>query len=262
MDATIADRPDGSPTGSQFITEVERLHWDPLDDLERERFYVEQLVGGNVPAFMRRFVAVQVGQLTLYVAPDYLSVGTDEDYVRVPMNPHSAQRILDAWGCTLPTRMLVDATYRASAVKIPFHAMTPPRYPYTTDMMTTRRYAVHQQMIADDLSKLGDGVHPPGQLWAGHKKDLVLDPWLELPQVQYHKVGVYGAYTPGGQPIHNFQTHSHPDNYKDYSHGVRAVYGICYAMDGTPLQVVDVLRGANWSWLERRGRYAAARYPV
>ena len=36
--------------------------------------------------------------------PDYLAVGSDEDFLRMPMTPASAKVIADAFGCRLPTR--------------------------------------------------------------------------------------------------------------------------------------------------------------
>ena len=52
------------------------------------------------------------------VMPDYLAVGSDADFVRVPMTPQTAARIADAFGCALPTRKMVDDVYRAATVKL------------------------------------------------------------------------------------------------------------------------------------------------
>ena len=41
--------------------------------------------------------------------PDYLAVGSDDDFVRMPMTPQTAQQIADLFGCILPTRKMVDA---------------------------------------------------------------------------------------------------------------------------------------------------------
>ena len=46
---------------------------------------------------------------TLLAMPDYLAVGSDDDFVRMPMTPQTAQQIADQFGCTLPTRKIVDA---------------------------------------------------------------------------------------------------------------------------------------------------------
>ena len=50
------------------------------------------------------------------VMPDYLTVGSDTDFVRVPTTPMTAARIADAFGCARPTRKVVDAVYAAAAV--------------------------------------------------------------------------------------------------------------------------------------------------
>ena len=56
-----------------------------------------------MPQFQREFKTVRVvgnassaeGVLTLQVAPDYLAVGCDTNFLRVPLTPMTAQRIAD-----------------------------------------------------------------------------------------------------------------------------------------------------------------------
>jgi len=46
-----------------------------------------------------------------YVLPDYLAVGSDQNYFLCPMTPILAQRIADYAECTLPTRKMVNEIY-------------------------------------------------------------------------------------------------------------------------------------------------------
>ena len=62
-----------------------------------------ELLAGNVPARLRRFVAVTLRgevsgrrrEVVLDVLPDVLGIGGDEDWIRMPMRPATAQRIAD-----------------------------------------------------------------------------------------------------------------------------------------------------------------------
>ena len=55
---------------------------------------------------------------TIEVMPDYLAVGSDDDFVRMPMTPQTAQQIADLFGCMLPTRKMVDAIDAAAEVRL------------------------------------------------------------------------------------------------------------------------------------------------
>ena len=47
-----------------------------------------------------------------WIMPDYLAIGADDDFVRIPMSPITAQSVADKFGCLLPTRKMVDEIYR------------------------------------------------------------------------------------------------------------------------------------------------------
>jgi hypothetical protein len=96
--------------------------WSGLDRASREEAAVAEILAGHVPSWLRnvqvlaydvpledRSVRVEVG-----VLPDYLTVGSDEDYLWMPLSPQAAQRIADATGMLLPTPFLVDAIWRGA----------------------------------------------------------------------------------------------------------------------------------------------------
>ena len=97
----------------------------PLDLPQREQEIISQIISGNVPNFLRRLCPIHVSNIvngwtneaTFYVAPDYLTIGSDDDYFLAPMSPNTAQRIAEGVGCCLPTRKMVDDIYAAAEVK-------------------------------------------------------------------------------------------------------------------------------------------------
>src|SRR4029079_8027096 len=117
---------------------------------------------GNFPDFLREFKTVPInGTLkssgkdvtaTLEVMPDYLAVGSDDDFVRIPMTPQTAQQIADGFGCTLPTRKMVDGIDRAAEVRLAPHPMTVEREAVAT-------FAEHNAIIEKQR-----GVKPLGLL--------------------------------------------------------------------------------------------------
>jgi len=85
----------------------------------REAAIVQEILRGNIPDFLRTFVTIKVGDGVAYeVMPDYLAIGTDADFVRMPMMPQSAAIIATAFGCTLPTRKMVNDIYAQAAIKL------------------------------------------------------------------------------------------------------------------------------------------------
>jgi hypothetical protein len=80
--------------GSAFARRVASLAEHDRDDAIRR-----ELLAGNLPAFLHSAVPVDlVGRaldgaltrITLCVLPDYLSIGSDTDYVLMPMSLHAA----------------------------------------------------------------------------------------------------------------------------------------------------------------------------
>jgi hypothetical protein len=48
---------------------------------------------------------------TIYVTPDYLALGSDDDYLLMPMTPATAQRLADATDCICqPARWWMQST--------------------------------------------------------------------------------------------------------------------------------------------------------
>ncbi|MFN7135102.1 MAG: hypothetical protein ACK4N5_23705, partial [Myxococcales bacterium] len=169
----------------------------------------------------------RVHTATFQVMPDYLAIGSDDDQVRIPMNPLTAQRIADAFGMSLPTRLVVDAVYANAEVKLPPRPMTP-----GAQMMSNAYFAQHDATIDGQLAG-----RTPGALVAGHKKDVVL---TNLLAQRPDRVAIYGWHQPNGKAIQPLST-IHENTYADYSHGVRLVGGTV-RVDGVERPIAEVLR--------------------
>lgn len=200
---------------------------------ERESVIVNELKKGNFPVFLRSFVAIHTTSsdtngkkhdVVCYVMPDYLSVGSDTDFVRVPITPMAAQAIADAFGCTLPTRKMVDDVYAQAQVRLE------PK-PLTENRETVETFIQHNSII--ESQRAGK---PLGSLVAGIKKDVVL---TNLPADRKDHVAIYGWHKLDGTPIQPL-TSVHINTYVDYSHGVRLVKRTAL-VDGNPRDIRDIL---------------------
>jgi len=65
-----------------------------MSDDERESIIRRELIAGNIPNFLRQLVPIQLRpqsvdaariDVIICAAPDYLAIGSDEDYLLVPM---------------------------------------------------------------------------------------------------------------------------------------------------------------------------------
>jgi len=202
-------------TGSQFVRYV-----STMDRGEREQVILEQLSKGNLPEFLRKLVPVALNCegaggkeliATIFVTPDYLAIGSDGDFLRIPMNLHTAVAVAERFGFVLPTRKMVDAIYLQSR-----HRLAPQPLPAGEQMRSTQYYWTHNELIDDQEQALGARL---GDLVSGDKKDVVITNRLTE---HLGRIAIYGWHRGAGQPIQPLST-VHGANYADYSHGIRLV---------------------------------------
>jgi hypothetical protein len=249
--AQLPSRPKGSLSGSQFVKSLQGLTTD-----QREAAILREIASGNFPDFLRNFKTVPIAgttksgakevSATIDVMPDYLAVGSDGDFVRMPMTPQTAQQIADRFGCTLPTRKMVDAIDRAAEVR---HAP----HPMTVDREAIATFAEHNAIVERER-----GDKPLGLLVIGSKKDIVLTPRIfEKPQ----RLAIYGWRQLNGQPIQPL-TIVHWNRYVDYSHGVRLIRD-SVALDGKSVKISELLADPDRCGLvSDEGPMNPPRYPA
>lgn len=199
--------------GNEFYHEAFGMKWQ-----ERDSFAVKEILAGNVPAFLRKFVAIRASikhpttgktiKAVYYVAPDYLSIGSDRDWARINITPLAAQKIADSFNCFLPTKKMVDDIYRAAKVKLE----PVPMYAFRDSTPTMW----HHHLIVEGQRKGRRG------LIAGIQKDVVISGKISR-DPKPDRVAIYGWHKLDGIPIQPLYT-GHVYWWVDYSQGIRLIY--------------------------------------
>src|SRR5215471_10581452 len=121
---SIPPRAPDALTGSQFAQTV-----TGIGRRERERAIQDQLLSGNLPDFLRKLAPVKFRHrlasgatvaATIFVTPEYLAIGSDRDFLRIPMNLYTARAVANRFNCVLPTKKIVDVIYSEAV-----HRLTP-----------------------------------------------------------------------------------------------------------------------------------------
>lgn len=236
--SSIPSRSENAVTGSEWVKANINL-----GGATREANILKEFKEGNIPDFLRNFTEVTVtngsDSITYKVMTDFLCIGNDEDYVRVPMNPHTAQYIADQYDCTLITRKMSNDIWKNAVNKLEPKPWGPP---YDLDMEKTHRIGTHSNTIQKQLAG-----KDPFALTSGHKKDVVLTNKL-APSNSAKRVAIYGWIQLNGKPIQDLNPSSHDDKYADYSHGIRLVDNIA-TVNGQAMRMRDVFKHPTYSKL-------------
>ncbi len=209
-----------------------------MDSRQREHAILNEILEGNLPAFIKNLIPVKLTfqppygkplTATIFVMPEYLSIGTNEDFLRIPMNLYTAATVASRMGFVLPTRKIVNAVYSQSA----FH-FSPEPMTAGPQMRSTGYYQTHNDKIEAQFRALGVRL---GALVAGHKKDVVI---TNLLASNPGRIAIYGWHRLTGMPIQPLSL-VHGACYADYSHGIRLVSDTVL-IDGNPRSIYDVLR--------------------
>jgi hypothetical protein len=225
-------RPDDAPEGAEVADDLRAL-----SPAAREERIFAEIARGNVPDWLRRLERVEViGEVdgderivTLWVAPDYLAVGSDEDYFLVPLSPRTGQRIADLVGASLPTRRMVDLIWASARVRL-----APIRIEFDEHMMSFRYAERHDRLVR--AQRFSRGV-PVGAFAAGHKADIVLTTSL---RASPDEAGIYGWHRGDGVPIQPL-FHLHEESGIAFHYGIRLVSRRAL-VDGIEVDLHDVLR--------------------
>jgi hypothetical protein len=219
--------------GGEFYKTAAAFDWK-----QRDSFAKQEILNGNFPSVLRIFTPVVITgfdknankklEAVFYVLPDYLAVGKDDDWVRIPLTPMAAQSIADSFQCFLPTRKLVDAIYRSAVIKLE----PQPLFAFRDSSPTM----LHHHLIIEGQRKGQKG------LIAGIKKDVVISGKINQDK-RPNRVAIYGWHKPDGKPIQPLYT-GHVNWYVDYSHGIRLVYRKV-KVNGKWMDYIDVLKNAS-----------------
>lgn len=238
----LPQRPADAPAGRAFAAFVASLPRDARED----EIYLH-VISGNLPSFLRHLVPVTVTDsiggglhtLTYYVLPDYLAIGSDEDYLLMPMTPILAQRIADTARCILPTRKMVDDIYRSASVKL-----APKPIPPTPAMVTVRVFVDHNDSVWQQRRAFLS-ASPLGALVAGNKKDVIISNTMykNLKPAVPRPVVIYGWHLLSGTPIQPLYN-GHEETYADYSHGIRLIQNRAI-FDGLPVDLQEMLKDSS-----------------
>ena len=212
----IPERNAQAESGSAFMERISAL---PLTEREEEIY--KAISSGNIPGFLRKTITLSgefadsagvMHKVEYEVMPDYLSVGSDMDFCRIPMNPNTAQRLATDFGASMITAKLSDHIFQKAQVKLaPFNYI-----PVGNANELVSKFREHQLQIEKQRIEAGGMI---GQLVTGIKKDIILSSRITR---QPGKVVIYGWHKPDGKPIQPVYS-GHVDWYVDYSHGIRLI---------------------------------------
>ncbi len=229
----IPPRKSTAPGGHAFMNSIAGLGLTAREDA-----IFSQLKKGNVPDFLRNFKSLRIRWSDgdrrvhtglIHVMPDYLAVGSNTDFVRVPMTPMTAQRLADLYGCSLITRRVSNIVYSDAELRLD------PK-PMTEDRESVATFIAHNDLI--ETQRAGK---PLGVLTCGIKKDVVL---TNLLATKPTRVAIYGWHYTNGTPIQPLST-VHVNTYVDYSHGIRYMSREC-VVDGKKRDIEHVMKNPDW----------------
>lgn len=215
-----------------------------LEPEERERVILKELLSGNFPEFLLGWQKITTRQkdasgnsrkLSLFVSPDYVSVGNKKDYFIIPLRPNFAQKFADKHNASLPTPKVSDLIYQHARLKLePFNYI-----PRGTRNESTDIFYDHSRVIQAQMKAAG---FPPGTFIAGTKKDMVISTKLTDPTRPRH-VSIYGWHKLNGKPIQPLYN-GHINTYVDYSHGARLISNRVL-IDGDEFNYREILKDEN-----------------
>lgn len=236
----IPRRRGGAAGASTVLASVQNV-----DGVKRDQVVVTEILKGNMPRFQRNLVPVTLrgstsdgrqANITLCVTPDYLALGSDTDFVRVPLGLSGASQVARSFNMLLPTPRMVDAIYSQAQVRLTPSPMTP-----GAQMTSTSYFMRHNQTVETQRRNAG-AAH--GMLISGHKKDVVLTSRLVSNR---GRVAIYGWHRRNGKPIQPLST-VHGAGYADYSHGIRLVSRTAY-LDGREVDLERLMGDPRYAGL-------------
>lgn len=244
--------------------------------VERMKLFVERLTtNGDLPDFLRTFVAVLArdGQyeLVYYAMPDFISVGNETYFVRLPLTARGAQKVLERYnkkGCRLlqPTaKMTAQIFAQDGTQRLVYHGLG-------DDSISTEYMHRHNALI--EAHRIRNG-HVLGELTSGHRKEIVVSEGI--PRDSKGTVwwgGVYSWSTPDKPTVaeNNALAHtksSDAQDHDEYAQAQRLVHRDAWLRDTsapkspwTKVDLESILKdGSKFKILTDTVFTKAVRYP-
>ena len=250
----IPARSQDAVTGSKFANQIAGLSIK-----KRETAIVNQILSGNLPSFSRKLNPVTMNfdnyKITFYTVNDYMAIGSDEDYIYIPMMPATAQHLANRLNCSLPTKKIVDTIYSQANVKLEPQPIAWSEKNTTVPVFMDHTNTISQQFQEKDLNRPADSII------AGHKKDIIISNKIYSQDRNYDRVVIYGWHRSQNDPIQPVYN-GHSALYADYSHGVRFISNFTY-INGEKDSIQHVLQASNLAFLlSSEGVISKPYYPV
>ncbi len=211
----VPERVPGAMGGAEFFREILGVDPDarpprmksPLSSKEIEDVVMRQIEMGNVPSFLRQFKEVRISgpngiTVVTKVMPDYLSIGSDSDFMYIPITANMAGKLARKYDLVLPTRTMVEETFaQASRKKVGVH-------------WNVKDVSEEGLLMRHNLESRTD-IDPTG-INAGHKKDIIMS---EYSAKNPNKLDFYGLYDEDQNPLQT--SPAHYPGWMEYDLGVR-----------------------------------------
>ena len=193
--------------------------------------------------------------LIFFTVCDYMAIGSDQDYLYIPMTPSTAQYLADRVNCTLPTKKMVDMIYSKAEIKL-----KPQPIPPSDTMVTVPVFWHHTDSIKKQITQRGFD-RSTDHIISGHKKDIIISNKIYSSERDFDRVAIYGWHLSENNPIQPVYN-GHIAMYADYSHGVRFISKLAF-INGDSIQVDDILKDPNlWILLSSEGVISKPYYPA
>lgn len=214
---------------------------------------------GETPQWPWAEVALSDGTNTavVRVQSDVFSVGTPEDFLRLPLTPQRAQQIGNLTGLLLPTPLLAYRTWQQSQVKLTPIAMVPNKGANLVQFGEHQAAIEAQRAGREGLvagikkSVVVSNIYKPGKV--------VIFAWYRpAPDVFDNKLPMGDPKRQPLQPLSNV----HGDFYWDYSHGIVFYHPVCQ-VNGADMLLADVMQHpVLWKLVSHEGPVKTVRYPA
>lgn len=226
-------------TATEIFEQLKRAETSDLQSTlnAREAIVAAALEAGEVPDYLlalKEVVVEENGHRLVYlVSPDYITLGTAEDAVRMPMLLKTARAWMKKNGYILPTRKMVEQIWGAAGAQAYFVGWGAP---YDMKSMTgLDRYVQHSKKIDDRLGDALAAVRGGDVIFAGGKKDLI-----SSPRQRGDNIVIYGGPLESGG-VQQYLMADHGWFWIDYSQCFRMV-ATKATLDGVEVNLIDVMK--------------------